>query len=225
MDTKIQTYAKRCEIAAWFLVTFGIIDWVLKWFIDWIIYFRSAFSFGNFMNFIAYTNYTKYTSLAEAMEKLPPEQWLNNLNFIDMIMKADVGASWIGLATLAKLSWASRLLGFLCDGIGVGIMVVGFWFFIKLMKQLKKGSMFSVEVIELLNKIAKVIFWVALYVPVNRTIISVLIAFNQPVGQRYWLAALNFGDILTLAASWFFVILTSLMRESRELQSDRDLTV
>ena len=43
--------------------------------------------------------------------------------------------------------------------------------------------------------------------------------------QRFWIATFNFNDILTLAASWFFVILTSLMRESQQLQEEHDTTV
>jgi hypothetical protein len=116
-------------------------------------------------------------------------------------------------------------LGFLCDGVGFAIMVVGFYFFIKLMAQLQKGSLFSLEVIQLLNKIAKIIFWFAVYTPINRTIITMILSLANPSGQRLLTISFTFGDLFTLAASWFFVILTSLMRESRELKSEHDLTV
>lgn len=215
MDAKIQKYARRCELAAWALIALAFTQWIFKWVVDWFVYWTSQF--GDI-------DLTKYASLSEAIEKLSSQQ-LGSFKFIDIVMQADFGGAWIGLTTLAKFSWQSRLIGFLTDGVAVGIMVLGFWFFITLMKQLTKGSIFSIEVVELLNKIAKVILWFALYVPLNRSIISLLVAFSNPPGQRFWIATLNFGDIFTLAASWFFVILTSLMRESCELQSERDLTV
>lgn len=215
MDAKIQKYARRCEFAAWALIGLAFFQWIFKWVADWVIYLLSQF--GGF-------DLTKYGSLAEAFKHLSCEQ-LNKISFVEKLMHADFGESWIGLSNLVKLSWTSRFLGFLCDGVAVGIMVLGFWLFVKLMKQLTKGSVFSIEVIELLNKIAKVIFWFAVYVPIGRILISLLIAFTNPPGQRCVAVTLLAGDIFVLAASWFFVILTALMRESRELQSERDLTV
>jgi len=216
MDTKIQKYAKRCEIFARLLMALAIGNWVVKWFLDWYFFYAMVW-FENL-------DITKYKTLAEVLEKFPSNQ-LGWLEAADRYMRIDLGESWIGLANLAKLSWASHLLGFLFDGIAVGIMALGFWYFIKLMKQLIKGSLFSADVIELLNKIAKIIFLLAVYTPINRTIVSLLITFANPPGQRFLVVTLSSNDILTLAASWFFVILTSLMRESRELQAEHDLTV
>ena len=215
MDTKIQKYARRCELAAWALMALAVIQWLTKWIADWFTYALASFS---------NLDLAKYKTFAEAFEKLPKDQ-SSQLAFVDMTLQADIGNSWIGLINLEKLSWTSRLLGFLCDGVGIGIMLIGFWFFIKLMAQLKKRQLFSSEVIELLNKIAKVIFCFALYAPINRMLLSLLVALQNPPGQRFFVATFNFNDLFTLAVSWFFVILTSLMYESRQLQSEHDLTV
>jgi hypothetical protein len=80
-------------------------------------------------------------------------------------------------------------------------------------------------VIELLNKLAKVIFWFALYVPINRAILSLIITFQNPPGQRLFMASITLFDVFIFAASWFFMILTSLMHESRQLKTERDLTI
>ena len=219
MDTKIQKYAKWCEIAAQMLIFLVIIQWPIKWVADWLIY-----GIGYFDHSADSFNLWQYKSLAEALEKLPIEQ-SGRLYFVDIVLQADYSSAWLGLANLARLPWIFRLIGFLADGVSVGILVIGFYLFIKLMKQLKKGSLFSVDVIELLSKIAKVIFWFALYTPINRTIISLLLAFNNPVGKRFWVATVNFHDILTITISWFFVILTSLMCESQQLKEEHDSTV
>ncbi len=216
MDTKIQKYARWNETAAKILMCFSVSNWIAKWFFDWVLFY-SLYLFENL-------DVSKYKSFADVLEKFPKEQ-LGGVNLCDIAMQADTGSSWIGIANLAKLSWTSRLVGFLADGVSVGILIIGFYLFIKLMKQLKTGSLFSIDVIELLNKIAKVIFWFALYTPINRTIVSLLVAFSHPVGQRFWIATFNFNDILTLAASWFFVILTSVMRESQQLKEEHDTTV
>ncbi len=215
MDVKIQKYARRCELAASALMGLVVVRWVGEWIADWVVYWSSRF--GDL-------DLSKYQSLDGAVQKLQFEQ-LGRFNVVDALLRADFGCSWMGLTTLAKLPWYLRLSGFLCDGVAVGIIALGFWYFIKLMAQLKKGDIFSIDVIELLNKLARVIFWFALYIPINRTLITLIATMQNPPGQRFLVATINFTDIFTLAASWFFVILTSLMRESRQLQEDRDLTV
>lgn len=212
MDTKIKKYARRCQVTAWALMGFAVWHLFFKWLMDTYNFYR-----GNGFDLV------KYTPLPEAMGKVSGGQFGALKSIVDM--QPDLSGTWINLASLTKLSWQVRLIGFLCDAVSVGIMIVGFWLFIKLMKQLAKGSLFSIEVIELLNKLAKVIFCFALYVPINRTLLCLLAAFANPVGPRYLSVTIGLSDILTLMASWFFVILTSLMRESRELQSERDLTV
>jgi hypothetical protein len=213
MDTKIQKYARRCEGAAWALISLAFLQWIGSWIADFVV----AYTMGDI-------DFSKYETMAEVFGKLSAEQ-LHKLNFVNMALAADWGGAWFGLFALAKLSWKARLLGFLCDGVGFAIMVIGFYFFIKLMKELQKGLLFSLDVIQLLNKIAKLIFWFAVYTPINRTIITLILSLANPPGQRLFTVSFTFGDLFTLAASWFFVILTSLMVESRELQSEHDLTV
>jgi hypothetical protein len=172
---------------------------------------------------------SKYASLAEAYEKLPIEQFptldANRLKIVDAALRADFGNSWIGLIQLSKLSLTSRILGFLFEGISIAILVIGFWLFIQLMAQFKKGSIFSIGVSELLSKLAKVIFWFALYVPVQRTILTLIMTFQNPPGQRFFMVSITVSDVFIFAVSYFFVLLTSLMHESSKLQEDHDLTV
>jgi hypothetical protein len=198
-----------------------IAQWVAKWSVDWIIYGCDCLFHGHVLS--------KYASLAEAYEKLPMEQLptldANRLKIVDAALRADFGGSWIGLVQLSKLSLTSRILGFLCEGISIAILVIGFWLFIQLMAQFKKGSIFSIGVSELLSKLAKVIFWFALYVPVQRTILTLIMTFQNPPGQRIFMTSITLNDIFIFAASWFFMILTSLMYEGHKLQEDQDLTV
>ena len=212
MDAKIKKYARYLGITAWILMIWSIALWVMKWIADWV--------------FCGCVDLSKYTSMAEAFEKLPSgSEQLWQLKFIDTSLSADLGGAWIGLANLAKLSWGVRLWGFLFDGVAIGILAVGFWFFIKLMAQFKNGSVFSIDVIELLSKLAKVIFWFALYVPVNRAIVSLIIMFQNPSGQRFFVPSYMVGDAFILAASYFFMILTSLIYESCQLKEEHDLTI
>lgn len=133
--------------------------------------------------------------------------------------------SWFDSVSTAHLPWFLRLAGFLVDGVAVGIAVCGFYFFIHLMRQFKLGSPFSTQMVILLNKIAKALFWFALYLPVSRTLVTLIVSLNNPPGQRLLNITLGSQDIYTLAVSWFFVLLTSLMRESQQLQVEHDATV
>ena len=205
MDTKIQKYANRCEIAARCLMALALGQWPFKWLLDWYVFYSMVWI--EHINLtkssvLAASDVTKSSSLATYIEKLTANQ-LWQVNFFDRLMQVDMG-EWIGLANLAKLSWASRLLCFLTEGVAVGIMVLGFYFFIKMMKQLKKGSVFSSEVIKLLNKITKVIFWFAVYVPINRAITSLIIFFESPAGHRFWFPMIGFSDLLTFRCKLVF---------------------
>lgn len=206
LDQKIKKYAQRCKITAWILMIGGIGIWLGKWTMDWELNW-----------FLYYWPNNGATNL----NSLPSE----TIKYLDRILNADYSGAWIGIENLAKLSSTSRFLCFLFDGIATGILAIGFWFFIKLMGELKKGSVFSNEVIEILNKLAKAVFWFAIYTPINRAIIGLIATFQNPPGQRYLVATINFSDVFILAASWFFVILTSLMHESQQLQAERDLTI
>ncbi|MFA5075334.1 MAG: DUF2975 domain-containing protein [Candidatus Babeliales bacterium] len=212
MDSKIKKYAGYCQTAAWILMIMGILQWIVKWFIDWILY-------G-----IRDIDLAKYKSMAEVFEKMPKEQ-LYRFVIVDSVFKSDYSGGWIGIFGLSKFSWGSWFLGFLSDGISIGILVIGFYFFIKLMKELKKGSVFSSPVIDLLNKLSNVIFWFALYLPVNRTLVNMIMAFQNPPGQRFFFPSITLVDIFIFAVSWFFVILTSLMKESKQLKTEQDLTI
>ncbi len=215
MDSKIKKQARTLEFMAWILMFGGIFRWITKWAFDWIFYGLGKFTGAPDMS--------KYKTLTEAYEKLPSDQ--RYLNFINAVRDAEYGGTGLRLLELSKLSWYTRLLGFLLDGIAIGILLVGFWFFIKLMLQFKKGSIFSSTAIELLNKLSKVIFWFALYLPINRSMVSLIMVFQNPPGQRYFALFITLGDMFIFAASYFFLILTSLMRDSRQLQEEQKLTV
>jgi hypothetical protein len=215
MDAKIKKYARYLEITAWILMVMHVFQWLMKWSADWFIYGMDRVCGGDL-------GLAKYATLAEAFQKLPSEQ-LGRLKILDASFRADYGGSWIGLANLSNLSLGSRLLGFVCDGITVGILVIGFYFFIKLMAQFKQGSVFSIDVVGLLSKLAKVIFWFALYNPINRAIECLLVALQS--GSWLFIPSFTLADCLIFAASYFFMILTSLMYESRQLQEEKDLTV
>ncbi len=139
---------------------------------------------------------------------------------------------WVGfnyssdaITSLANLPILSKILYLLIDGISCVLILVGCFYFIKILKLYQRGEIFSSHLLQLFQKVSRIALVWALYAPLKHTLLSLVTTFFNPVGQRVIEVSITSHDIINIFVVGFFLVITSLMQEAYALKNESDLTV
>ena len=128
-------------------------------------------------------------------------------------------------ALIAGMPFLHRVLGMIIDSFSFGLLFFIFLLVARLMNYFQQGEIFTAATVMLISLIGKTTFYLALYTPINRIILSLVISLHNPPGQRFISASFEPSDVFNILAFGFFMVITLLMREGNFLQEEKNLTV
>lgn len=129
------------------------------------------------------------------------------------------------MSLIAGMPFFHRLIGMIIDGFSFGLLIFIFLLVIKLMNYFQQNEIFTSATVAIISLIGKMTFYLALYTPINRTILSLVMSWHNPPGQRFISASFEPSDMFNILAFGFFMVITLLMREGNFLQEEKNLTV
>jgi hypothetical protein len=117
----------------------------------------------------------------------------------------------------------NRLAGMLFDSISFGLLIMIFWLVAEIMKRFQNNETFSVSTVGLFTLMSKCAFYLALYTPINRTILSVITTLHVCPHTL----GISFGsaDLFNIFIFGFLMVMTLLMQQATALQHEQSLTV
>jgi hypothetical protein len=129
------------------------------------------------------------------------------------------------LGKIAQIPATHRLLGFLVDGISVALIFFGIITFVRIMRCLRQGDIFSRKTVFLFRRLSILALLWAVYTPVRNTLLTLVESLHNPAGQR--IIAFTFGsdDVVNIFILGFFLVITSVMQEASALKEEQELTV
>lgn len=126
---------------------------------------------------------------------------------------------------VATMPLSHRLLGLLVDSIMLAIAITGIFTFVKLLRMLRSGQFFTLEIIGLLQRLSIIALMWAIYTPIRYALLSVITTWHLGSGHRILAMAVGSTDLINIMIFASFVIITALMHEGYKLKQDRDLTI
>jgi len=148
-----------------------------------------------------------------------------NLFLSDTWLAYSYGPSVSAQIFLHSLPLTHRIAGFLVDGISVLLILLGFYYAIKIMHCFRKNEVFSLKTLSFFHSISKIAFAYALFSPIHYSLLCLVGSLHNPPGQRYLVIGLGTGDLINLLIFLFFLVITSVMKEGYQLQEEQNLTV
>jgi len=128
-------------------------------------------------------------------------------------------------ASVTTMPFLHRILGMIVDsGISV-LLIMILWCIAEIMKKFEHNELFSVSMVETFTMMSKYAFCLALCVPINRIILSVIITMHNAPGHRFITASLGSADLFNILLFGVFAVMTHLMQRAAVLQDEQNLTV
>ena len=118
-----------------------------------------------------------------------------------------------------------RLIGMLVDSISSGSLLIILWLITSIMNQFQKSETFSFSVVTLFTTISKLAFSLAIYTPINRSLLSVITSWHNGPGQRILTVSFGSADLFNILIFGFLMVMTLLMQYGTTLQNEHNLTV
>lgn len=135
------------------------------------------------------------------------------------------GANYDVSYNLSDLTNIQRLLGWLVDSVSVSIFLYGVYIFKKLMQAFKHEQYFSLQVVELLNRLSKTALVWTLYSPINGMLMSLVTSLHKGVGNRVLIMSIGSSDFIHLFFLGVLVLLTAIIYEGYQLKQEADVTI
>ncbi len=118
-----------------------------------------------------------------------------------------------------------RLLAMLIDS-GVYILLIAIlWLIAAIMKKFEQNEAFSASTVARFALLSKYAFYLALYTPINRMILSIVTTMHNAPGHKVLTASLGSADLFNIFIFAVFMVMTLLMQQATHLQNEQNLTV
>jgi len=122
---------------------------------------------------------------------------------------------------IASMPLNNRLMAMIVDGISVSLLLMILSLIIIIMHRIQQHEIFSSAIAQLFSRISQFAFWLAIYTPINKTILSVITTLHQSPHTL----AISF-DIHDLFNIFIFgLVITLLIEQGNSLQNEQNLTV
>jgi hypothetical protein len=124
---------------------------------------------------------------------------------------------------IPAMPFINRLAGMFFDGISFGLLIMIFYLVAEIMKRFQSNDTFSVSTVGLFTLVSKCAFYLALYTPINRTILSVITTLHVTPHTL----GISFGstDLFNIVTFGFLMVMTLLMQQAATLQQEQSLTI
>jgi len=127
--------------------------------------------------------------------------------------------------SLLSMPMIHRIMAMVVDsGVSV-LLVMILWNIIEVMKKFERNELFSNSLVNFFVKMNTYAFCLALYVPLNRMILSVIITLHNAPGHRILTASFGSADLFNILMFGIFMVMTILMQQATALQNEHNLTV
>ncbi|CAH0536831.1 DUF2975 domain-containing protein [Vibrio marisflavi] len=147
-----------------------------------------------------------------------PDDYLTHLGIINLSFD-------INKLTHVPLSLLTRLLALIASLALSSIVIYALWNLVKLFRNYEQCDIFSLENAKLYQKLGYSVFYWVIGSIVYKTVIILILSFNNPPGQR--LLAISFGgaDLLTLLFGLIIMIISWVMKEGYMIADENLHTV
>ena len=126
---------------------------------------------------------------------------------------------------IPAMPFINRLAGMFFDGISFGLFITIFYLVAEIMNRFQNNETFSVSTVGLFTLVSKFAFYLALYTPINRTILSLITTLHNAPGHRVISASFGSADLFNIFIFGFLMVMTLLMQQATALQHEQSLTV
>lgn len=117
-------------------------------------------------------------------------------------------------------SFTARLLACLVNLVPVGLLVYGLSRLRDLFRLYQASQIFGQENTQALLSFARLLFAYAIAKPIASAVISVIVTFNNPPGERQLVLTLSSNDLGVFFISAVFLIIAWVMAEAHKLAQD-----
>ena len=126
---------------------------------------------------------------------------------------------------MPTMPFIHRLIGMCIDSVVAGLLIAILWLIASLMKKFENNEIFSASTVVLFTTLSKCAFYLALYTPINRMLLSVVTTFHNAPGQRVLTASFGSADLCNILIFGILMVMTLLMQQATILQNEQNLTV
>lgn len=120
---------------------------------------------------------------------------------------------------------SARLMGFVVVMIPTGVAMTGTYHLMRLFKLYERGEIFKLSNVHCYKKLSRVLVWWFVASILCSSLLSVVLTFHHPPGQRVITLGMNSSELTTLLVGLILMVIAWVMEEGRKLQEDQDLTV
>lgn len=146
--------------------------------------------------------------------------WLNMNRMPDLVLR-----KILPFAATMPMPLISLVMGFLVTMLPVGVTMVGAYYLQRLFLLYEQGQIFFLANVRCFKKLSKVLIWSFVAEIVSRSLLSVVLSFPNPPGQRIVTVDLSSSDLTILLLGGILAVISWVMEEGRKLQEEQDLTV
>jgi hypothetical protein len=118
-----------------------------------------------------------------------------------------------------------RLLAMLIDS-GVCILLIAIlWLIAAIMKKFEHNEAFSASTVACFAQLSKYALYLAIYTPINRMILSIVITMHNAPGHKVLTASFGSSDLCNIFMFGICMVMTLLLQQATQLQNEQNLTV
>jgi len=154
---------------------------------------------------------------------LSPEISLINPNLVGLFCSYSFNDDTLISSSILTMPLINRLAGMLVDSIFFGLLIAIFWLITTIMTRLQNNEIFSSPTVGLFTRISKYAFYLSLYAPISRTILSVITTLH--VKPHTLTISFVSADLFNIFIFGFLMVITLLIQQATELQHEQSLTV
>lgn len=186
------------------------------------------------MNSSKYANILKYLSFLIGIFSVlsPIGKWISGwlIQSLSLAQGFSLVSELTGLTQqeaqiITQMPILHKLLGFVVDGVSVAIFLLGLHYFVLFTNSVKKGQLFSPEVMNYFNDASKCALWWCLYEPIKRALLSVVMSLHNPPGQRMLTVDFGSDDIVNIFVCIFLLLIALMIKEAYYLKKEQDLMI
>lgn len=130
-----------------------------------------------------------------------------------------------GIKILHPLSMQTKILGFIVSLIPNGLYLCALYFLIRLFKLYENHIIFSIQNITYIKRIAYTLLLSQLLEPVYQGLISPLLTWHNPAGQRSIDITLSQTNLSILVIAILMILVSWIMTEGYQLKEEQAYTV
>lgn len=127
--------------------------------------------------------------------------------------------------TLLPLSITTRALSFIASLLFSGITMYALMILIRLFKNYERGDIFSLDNASYFQKLGYTLFYFVIGSIIYDTLMSVILSFNNPPGQRMLTISFVGINFLSLIFAFIILIISWVMKEAHIIADENKNTI